>query len=243
ADLLDREGHLPIVLKPEHGLQGRGIMVATSADRSGITLLSGEFVPVATLWEALPSGRSNGWVVERWVTPDPAVAGWRPGATPTVRLVTIVEHDSVTVHAGAIKVPRGDSGVDNLARGNLVASLDLRTGTIGAATDAHGEVRLERHPDSDTAIAGTTIPLWPEYLALAERVAGLCLPRRTMGLDIAVGVGGPVILEANVYWSESLVQLPSDRGVVRGAFIRLLHESGASALLHRRRMISSQWRR
>jgi hypothetical protein len=245
ADLGDcfvRHGTTALVIKPERGKQGDNILVGTEADRSGITLLSGSRMSTEEVWQHLARRMDSGWRLERWVRPDPLVAGWRPGATPTIRMLTLVVGDAVVVHAATIKVPVGDSGVDNLAKGNLVAEVDLRTGITGPATDSSGQSQHHVHPHSGHPIAGITIPHWQRYLDMATTGAAVLLPDRAIGWDVAVAEHGPVVLEANAKWCEKLVQLPSGRGVTRGAFIRLLHEVGAGGLLARRRRLSRGWR-
>lgn len=230
-----------LVFKPEVGMQGAGIMVATDGASDGVVLLSGVELSAAMLWRRLSESRSGGWRIERWIRPHPALADFRPGATPTVRALTLLVDGGVVVHAASLKLPVGDSGVDNLAQGNLVATVDLATGTVGAATDGLGNIRLDRHPGSDATIRGLQLPWWTELRAVARRAAPLLAPRRAIGWDIALAESGPVVIEANSSWCEKLVQLPAGRGLTRGAFIRLLHEVDAGAILARRRRISPEW--
>lgn len=242
AELLSREGVRPLVIKPELGMQGDNILVAVHSDAAGITLLSGRELTTAELWRQLEPRLDSGWRVERWVVPHPLVARWRPGATPTIRFLTLMVGGEAVVHAATIKVPVGDSGVDNLAKGNLVSMVDLTNGSTGSATDGEGQRWWLNHPESGRPIAGITIPGWDRYLSVMSLGAAALLPRRAIGWDVAVGVDGPVVLEANSKWCEKLVQLPSARGLTRGPFIRLLHEAGAGKLLARRRRLSREWR-
>jgi hypothetical protein len=241
AEVLEASGDGGVVFKPERGKQGDGILVATSAGAGGIELLSGAALSVAALWRRLTSDQAGSWRIERWVRPHPELAMLRPGATPTVRLLTLLVDGSVVVHAATLKVPVGDSGVDNLAQGNLVAAVELDTGSVGPATDGSGALRFDYHPTTAVAITGRRIPDWPSVLAVALAGAPLLAPRRAIGWDIAVTATGPVVIEANASWCEKLVQLPAGRGLTRGAFIRLLHESGASRILERRRLASPAW--
>jgi hypothetical protein len=242
AALIAREGHRPFVIKPELGMQGDGIMVAMQGDADGVQLLSGEHLTIENLWQRMRTDVPVGWRIERWVEPHALVSGWRPGATPTIRLLTLVVGGEPMVHAASIKVPLGDSGVDNLAKGNLAAPVNLATGVVGAATDGTGNEWHQVHPNTGIAIAGIVVPEWKRTLDMVTRGAEATLPRRAMGWDVAPTAAGPVVLEANHSWCEKLVQLPSGRGLTHGPFIRLLHEAGAAGLLARRRQLSREWR-
>ncbi len=242
ATLLEAHGHGGLVFKPEHGGQGNDILVATAAGAGGVRLLSGAEFSAEQLWQRLISLAGESWRIERWVRPHPALAGFRPGATPTVRLLTLLVDGGVVVHTAGLKVPVGDSGVDNLHKGNLASAVDLDTGVVGPATDRSGVPRFDHHPTSKVAITGCRIPDWPGVLEVARAGAPLLAPRRAMGWDIAVTATGPVVFEANTSWGHDLAQLPAGRGLTRGAFIRLLHEVGAGWILERRRRASPEWR-
>ncbi len=241
AALLEAHGDGGLVFKPERGKQGDDILVATAADAGGVRLLSGVEFSADQLWQRLASHAGESWRIERWVRPHPVLAEFRPGATPTVRVLTLLVDGGVVVHAAALKLPVGDSGVDNLHKGNLAAAVDLDTGIVGPATDRNGTPQWNHHPTSKVAITGCRIPDWPGVMAVALAGAPLLAPRRAMGWDIAVTAAGPVVLESNVSWGEDVVQLPG-RGLTRGAFIRLLHEVGAGWILERRRRASPEWR-
>lgn len=229
-----------VVFKPEYGSQGDAILVAPDAGREGLVLLSGETLDIRQLWQYL-SRNGPGWRVEQWIESHPVLRAFRPGATATLRLLTLWFRDHVVVHAATLKVPRGDSGVDNLAKGNLVAAVDLATGRIGAAFDGSGNVRHAVHPDSGVSIEGEVIPHWDRVLEVGRLGAAAMSDSRALGWDIAVADSGPMVIEANRAWCQKVVQLPLERGVVHGAFIRLLHEVGGAGLLARRRRLSKDW--
>jgi len=245
AELAERLADLAsggVVFKPEFGSQGDAILVAPETGRDGIVLLSGAGLDIAALWRYL---RENGpgWRVEQWIEPHRTLGALRPGSTPTLRLLTLALPEGVVVHAATLKVPRGESGVDNLAKGNLVAAVDLASGRVGVAVDGSGDARHARHPDSGAAIEGETIPHWQAVLDVGRRGAVAMSDSRALGWDIAVTDSGPVVIEANRSWCLKVVQLPAEHGLVHGAFVRLLHDVGGAGLLARRRRLSPEWAR
>ena len=229
-----------LVIKPEHGFGGRGVLVVVAATRSGIVLASGEHRPVAAVWRELTADPLASWRLERRILAHPVVAAWRPDTTPTVRLITAVVDGQPVVHAGMMKVIRNPRGVDNFHAGNLAAGVDLLSGRIGPAVDPAGTQWFERHPDSGAPIAGIVIPDWPRYLAAARAAAAQFEPLSSLGWDVAVSRDGPVILEANTSWEE-IVQLPLDRGILHGAYARLWRDVGAGWLLDRRERACPGW--
>ncbi len=230
-----------VVFKPERGMQGQGIMIVTAATSSGVTLLSGQHLGVPEVWSRLMKKQAVGWRIERWVRPHPALFGFRPGTTPTVRLLTLLVDGGVTVHAASLKLPIGNSGVDNLAQGNLVAAVDIETGIIGSATDGSGVSIFDRHPQSGIPITGLQLPHWNRVQSAALDAAPALSPLRALGWDIAITAEGPVVLEVNAAWCEKLIQLPAGHGLTRGPFIRLLHEVGGADILAKRRAASPEW--
>lgn len=61
AVLLEAHGDGGLVFKPEHGMQGDGILVATAAGAGGVTLLSGDEFSADTLWQRLDSYVGESW--------------------------------------------------------------------------------------------------------------------------------------------------------------------------------------
>ena len=104
------------------------------------------------------------------------------------------------------KLATGTNPTDNFAfgrSGNLIAIGDETgrlTEAIGAAPGGAGLVRTERHPDSGLPVRGFVLPFWEEARDLVLRAARAFLPLRTLGWDVALTDGGPVIVEANAWW-------------------------------------------
>jgi glutathione synthase/RimK-type ligase-like ATP-grasp enzyme len=55
------------------------------------------------------------------------------------------------------------------------------------------------HPDNGAAIEGRRVPCWTEAKSLAEDCVTAFPELRFAGLDIAIGVDGPVVIEMNVF--------------------------------------------
>ena len=233
-----------LVLKPEDGGQGKQVLVAPRSSAEGVFTIDGRLHAAATLWDEIQrTHRAAGWRLERRIVPHPAAAGLCPEATPTVRVFTLLVGGEVILHAATLKVPRGQSGVDNFSSfDNLAAPVDLQTGRVGKAGPFDGGGRVARHPDSGVPIEGMTVPNWIAVRRTAERGARALAPLRALGWDIALGADGPVVLEANVSAGHEIVQVPQDQGLLHGPFLDLLHESGADFILRARDEAAPGWR-
>jgi hypothetical protein len=229
-----REGKVEnIVLKPCRGILGAGVVVL------GHRL--GELE-----WERLPTARITFdgivthlrefahrpyFLVEERLEPHPALARLSPHVLHTARIVTALGAD-IHVMGATLRIGLGDKPVDNFAKGNLVAPIDLATGILGeAASKRTGRNRLRTHPVSGAVIAGATVPDWPAALALVQEAARLFPQALCLGWDVAFTTRGPVIQEANDIWDPHVLQLAHDRGLLTPPFGPYLVQYAAIGLL------------
>lgn len=105
--------------------------------------------------------------------------------------------NKVEIVYSIVRIGRGNSIVDNLHSGGMVANVDMETGTI--STNACGSDRKEyiTHPETGTIFKGFQIPFFFEALDMireaieSKNVAGY------LGWDIAISENGPMLLEVN----------------------------------------------
>ncbi|THF61611.1 sugar-transfer associated ATP-grasp domain-containing protein [Pseudothauera rhizosphaerae] len=172
---------------------------------------------------AHPAGHS-GWLVQPLIRPCAELAaGLMPRALGTVRIVTLLRGGTVHLLAGLLKIPVGDSVTDNFsegASGNLVVPVDLQTGTLGAGVmsrhrDWPTMVTLDRHPDTGCRISGFQLPFWDDTIGLIRRTQLGLREAPTLGWDVALTDGGPLIVEANAGYGVELHQVAEQRGMRR----------------------------
>ena len=109
--------------------------------------------------------------------------------------------------------------MDNLhggASGNVFRVVDPESGVLGPARmmrdDRLGMTMSPTVPGTSVRIAGARLPDWQAARELVLRAGPAFLPVRTIGWDIAFTPDGPVALEANTRWGETIV--PGLRAVV-----------------------------
>ncbi len=121
----------------------------------------------------------------------------------TVRVVTLRPTPGGPAHilCGFMKFPLRGKVVDNLSAGGIGADFDPSTGILGHARScAWNGPRLFFHPETGGRIEGRRVPCWAEVVSLALRAHGTIPDLDSIGWDIALAEGGPILIEANLHW-------------------------------------------
>jgi hypothetical protein len=139
-------------------------------------------------------------IVQERITNHPALARLSgTQALQCTRMVTVVARSGeVKLLVAFQKLIVGRHQIDNFAgtaTGNLVASIDVASGTLVEAF-AEG-APCPRHPDTSAAIVGFRLPHWTAARALVQRASLLFRPLRAIGWDVALTADGPVLVEGN----------------------------------------------
>ena len=191
-----------VVLKPARGQCGTNIEVVALRDMDARTLGS--------------RMRANGHdLAEAYVRQHSSMMGLSPSGLNTVRLVTeLDERSTVRILTARLRISV-DSAVDNLAAGNLAASVDIDTGRVNGAAVYSDIARppVRTHPITRRRIPGFAIPHWDAVIQLAREAALLVPELRSIGWDIAITPAGPDLIEGNHNWCKLLWQLPAGRGL------------------------------
>ena len=197
------------VVKPTRASFGLGLEIySRSADELADS--AGRPVAFGALVERLcTDSRYKAWIFQERLRNHAelrAVSG--TDTLQTLRIVTLLAKDgSVEILSGCLKVVMGDAVVDNIRggeTGNAVCDLGLKDGRLGEAyvlrPDGFGMVTCAAHPRTGIVFSEVCVPYWAETLALVERASHAFADLRTLGWDVAITEGGPVIIEANMWW-------------------------------------------
>lgn len=168
--------------------------------------------------------QEKGWIVQPRIRPHPGLAGIvSPSGLGTVRVVTAMQGDTPRLVVAGFKVTVGANVTDNFSKGksgNLLAGVDLSNGML---SQAWGSVRQDWpqikgfacHPDTGRKIAGFRLPLWDEVLRSALKAQESLPELRSAGWDIAICAQGALIVEANLTYDLSILQIAHQRGLKR----------------------------
>ncbi len=226
------------VTKPSLGVYGEAVSVWT---RRGDRFEDhrGQACSAAALRSVLLSHPAyRQFVVQERLSNHPELV--RLTASPflqTVRVATLVERDGRSrILYAECKIIAGGRVTDNFcggAVGNLVANVALETGLLGKAhrpsPDGVGPESVPFHPMTGVAFEAFALPDWPALIELAHRCAGAFPALRTVGWDLALTPGGPMVVEGNAWWDppNDALLAPAAPGVERHEMV------GAVALLRR----------
>jgi hypothetical protein len=202
ADLAELLGSgLPeeLVVKPLEGFHGRGVRV----------LRREEIDPGSLMEELAADPAFDGWIIQERLREHPAIAALAPGdALQTLRIATFVERSGeVEVLSADLRLALVAGPTDNFSSGrsgNGLVAVRLADGALGPLrlprADGCGFDLTPVTPGGGAQVEGVRLPLWPHALALVREGALAMLPARTIGWDIAITEGGPVVVEANMYY-------------------------------------------
>jgi len=150
-------------------------------------------------------------IVQPLVRNDSSWQRFTSGGLATVRLLTgRFPGGQVECLRASLRMPVGDSRIDNFSRGNLASAVDLDTGQLGPAVSKYplpiGH-SFPKHPDTEARIAGVPLSEWPSVRKSALRLhERLKIP--VLGLDVALTPRGVRVVEANPFYGRSSLEIP-----------------------------------
>lgn len=215
-------GALPdsdLFVKPVTGNGGRGAerwdRVAPRAWSNG-TLMLGERELIDHL-----HARRRPLIVQRRVSPHPALQELTSGAVPTVRALTCLdEQGQPELVAAVFRMSLGlNRTVDNIHAGGLACGVSLGSGQLGLASDLGANARLgwcRHHPTTGARIEGTRLPYWKEVREIAVAAHSAFADRVLIGWDIAIADDGAIIIEGNRGPDMDIMQRFMDLGFCHG---------------------------
>jgi hypothetical protein len=153
-------------------------------------------------------------LAESFIEQHPDINRLSPSGLNTVRMITHVNNKGDVDFLGARMRISVNSHVDNLASGNIAASIDLMTGKIcrpGVYSDIT-KPEVTKHPITGIELVGYQIPFWKEIMEVSGKIALHRPENRGVGWDIAVTKDGPDFIEGNHNWCKILWQIPDNEG-------------------------------
>ena len=191
--------HDTYIAKVIRGTKGHGIYRIDTSTTSDLS----------TLFEIV----GNECILEEVINQGIELARFHPESVNTIRFVTGMSPKGVFNNLFALlRVGRGESIVDNVGSGGLVAMIDLATGIV--TTDALcGNKYYAVHPDTKTQFKGYKIPSWEELCILAKNMHSAHMEQRLFGFDFAWTADGWDVVEVNPAPSFDSYQALTGRGI------------------------------
>lgn len=198
--LNSRSGKL--VLKRSDGGCGKGIVIVES---DGLTKQK--------LLDMLADTEND--MVEEYVVQHRELMRLSPSGLNTIRIITQVSaNDRVEIIGCRLRITV-QSHVDNMAAGNIAASINSVTGivTSEAVYSDITKPSVEKHPITGVSIKGFQLPYWDETIKMVKEAALKNTSNRSIGWDVAITDDGPELIEGNHDWCKLLWQLPEGHGL------------------------------
>jgi len=190
-----------IVLKNVTGNCGIGLQVVDSS--------MGKIDDIIALARA-----NNLTLAEEYIFQHKDLMRLSPSGLNTVRIFTQIVEDEVIILGTRLRISV-NSKVDNLAAGNMAASIDEKTGIITQAAVYSDITKIPEtvHPITKEEIVGFQVPMWNEVIEKVKSIALHNKENRSVGWDIAVTDSGIDFVEGNHDWCKLVYQLPVGRGL------------------------------
>lgn len=154
-------------------------------------------------------------LVEEFIIQHHKLQELSPSAVNTVRIFTQLNQKNEVEILGCRQRISVNSSVDNMAAGNLAASIDEATGMINGPAVYSDITKPEvlKHPLTGVGIIGFQVPFWKETMLMVKEAALAHPQNRSIGWDIVITENGPGFIEGNHDWCKLLWQLPAKKGL------------------------------
>jgi len=195
----DLRGLEDFVIKPSNGSAGNGIVVIVGREGDEWLGISGKRYTIEALRRHLSDiifgvysfDNTDAAIIEQRVVQHPAINALFDRGLADVRIILFQDEPVMTMS----RLPTlASDGKANLHQGAVGLGIDLESGCCQQAMLA--SVPITHHPDSGAELIGVKIPFWEEILCHSRTIAQ-AVPLKYLGVDIAIGEQGPVLLEIN----------------------------------------------
>jgi hypothetical protein len=192
-ELLARWPH-DLVVKPVSGTHGKKVLVVSRRAR-------GEPSIARDVWNHVSGDLARGFLLEEKLVNTPEIAALYPASLNTFRVVTVKTLDRRWCLAAAyLRVGAGGRAVDNISAGGILVRVDEHGRTLAAHRNGH---TIETHPDTGARLVGVQLEGYRAACRLALEASRKVGFVGTVGWDIAATTRGPVVVEANLWWTPS----------------------------------------
>jgi hypothetical protein len=194
-----------IVIKPISGTHGSGFLLLSR--KGGELFVGKKKYSNQDVWNHVSMGLRRGFIVEEKIINTEGIRAVHPASLNTFRFIMIKTDDGKWHRAACvIKFGTGESQVDNVSAGGVIAEID-HVGKTVYAHDVKGRKPIKQHPDSGLPLVGLELEGYHEASALAMEASRKFDFMGSIGWDIAASVSGPIIVEGNAWWGVNAVQL------------------------------------
>lgn len=181
-----------LIIKPVSGRCGRNVNIITS-EHHQYRIFNG------TTYQSLSSfSLTEDFLIQEYIEQHNKISAIFPISLNTIRVVTFLTSVNFPIILGTyIRFGRGASIVDNVNQGGIAVGIDKHSGLLMKFAYNSKGMRFCNHPDTGFVFHQFKLPFWDDIVAVSKKTQ-LAVPfYRLIGLDIAIGERGPVVIEIN----------------------------------------------
>ena len=232
---LRNSGVKEFVVKPIAGWNSEGLVICSGIDWSGPSPVfqspEGDLSHDTFAERVLLSFRGTvGCVVQERCQPHPRLGEIGLDLPSTVRIVIFMPDSGVPeVQATALFVGRRGQMVNSWTKGAVSIAIDPESGQLGYGRTLpnFGVEPLSRHPDTGASFLGQKLPGWTEALDLAINASRATPNLRLICWEILLTNAGPRLLEANLGFGLTILQVHT-AGFLKDGTAERWRQAGAS---------------
>lgn len=191
-----------VCFKPVEGYGGAGFSAFDIGEADGQPVLVHPFTGAVTAiidWWQQAAQNPDGYIVEHYLRQHDVLSAIHPNSVNTLRIWLYQARGEVRIAGAFLRVGRKGSMVDNTSSGGIYCPVDLATGILSHAANAKNPLEtMDTHPDTGSAIRGVQLPYWGECQDVAARAMQAFPHVNVAGVDVAIAVDGPRMIELNV---------------------------------------------
>jgi hypothetical protein len=120
-----------------------------------------------------------------------------PGSVNTIRILSLLEQDTVKIIAATLRTGNSNCVVDNLKHGGIGANVNIETGIVDSLGKNYAGNIYRTHPATGHPFCGFQIPFWNEALCMIHNLHPQLSQCPILGWDIAITEDKPVLVEIN----------------------------------------------
>lgn len=173
-----------VIVKLKNGDSGKGIFIVEHSD----TLDDDKIKKIIT--------ENKNSIAEEVLQNHEIINKLNNSSLNTIRIITVLEEETVNFLYAGIRVGAKGSAVDNISMGGGIAPIDIETGKIIMQL-FYKKSTVRTLPTSIPCVIGFQIPDWAKVKNFTERVAKVIPAMRYMAWDIALTPKGPALIEGN----------------------------------------------
>lgn len=191
-----------VCFKPVEGYGGAGFSAFEIGEEGGqpvfIHPITREQTRIADWWAKAEQNR-DGYIVEHYLHQHPVLSNIHPNSVNTLRIWLYQARGECRIAGAFLRVGRKGSLVDNTSNGGIYCPVELDTGILTHAANAKNPLQtMSAHPDTHGQISGVQLPYWKECQEVARRALQAFPHVNVAGVDVAIAVDGPRMIELNV---------------------------------------------